>query len=127
MTNKNIVFVYGTFMRGKIGHSVMKTASIGGCKYLGPAYTVQHFSMYDCGEFPTVVQDPNGFPLKGEVYEVDDATLHLMDDIEGHPDFFERREFLLDTGQLAWVYTWDKSRLVMEPMLQPKDGVNTWA
>ena len=29
--------------------------------------------------------------FKGEVYEVDDTLLKILDDFEGHPDFYHRR------------------------------------
>ena len=45
---------------------------------------------------------------KGEVYEVDDTLLKILDDFEGHPDFYHRRlENVKDgNGQVfqCWTY-----------------------
>lgn len=35
--------------------------------------------MHYCGDFPAVVVDNDGFPLKGELYKLDEVTLKLMD------------------------------------------------
>jgi gamma-glutamylaminecyclotransferase len=48
--------------------------------------------------------------IQGELYQIDDITLDLLDDIEGHPDWYRREqvEICLDDGshsiKKAWIY-----------------------
>lgn len=113
---KHLVFVYGTL---KTGHYNHRCLTLGGTskRIFDDAFVKGH--MYDLGPYPAVVITPGSQGVvKGEVWEVDDETLDRLDHLEGHPDFYERKEFYL-TGEggetsswIVWVYT-------MEPMDLP--------
>ena len=43
---------------------------------------------------------------KGEVYEVDDTLLKILDDFEGHPDFYHRRLENVEDGNGKIIQCW---------------------
>jgi gamma-glutamylcyclotransferase (GGCT)/AIG2-like uncharacterized protein YtfP len=67
------VFVYGTLKRGFCNHRLLE-----GCEFFGSAATVPTFKMIETG-FPVIMPDPDGKPVSGEVYTVDDQTLERLD------------------------------------------------
>jgi gamma-glutamylaminecyclotransferase len=76
-----LVFVYGTLKRGDCRHRFMA-----GSKFLGLATTASGFRLFNLGEYPAMVEDPSGGQIEGEVFEVSDATLRLLDEVEGVAD-----------------------------------------
>jgi gamma-glutamylcyclotransferase (GGCT)/AIG2-like uncharacterized protein YtfP len=85
------VFVYGTLLAGESNHRLLQHARL-----LGPATTAATFSMVSLGSFPGLVRGGTT-SISGEVYEVDDATLATLDQLEGHPHFYRRTPISLDT------------------------------
>jgi gamma-glutamylcyclotransferase (GGCT)/AIG2-like uncharacterized protein YtfP len=59
-------------------------------------------------QIPYVKKDEPVSRIRGEVYEVDDAGLDALDDLEGHPRDYrrERARVELDSGETvtAWLY-----------------------
>ena len=78
------VFVYGTLRSGGSQNHRM-----GSAKLLGPAWTLG--ALFRIDWYPGLVPDPAGSPVRGDLYEVDDATLSALDEFEG-PEY--RRESL---------------------------------
>ncbi|HCN78034.1 MAG TPA: gamma-glutamylcyclotransferase [Verrucomicrobiales bacterium] len=73
-----LVFVYGTLKRGKSNH-----AFLDGQKFAGLAVTRAVYRMYDAGGYPGLVYDvENGCPIRGEVWDVDEACLERLDVLE---------------------------------------------
>lgn len=104
MSGKHTVFVYGTLKDGFGNNRLLKSA-----EFIGRACTVLPYVMLDTGGFPVVFQDGGKHNVSGEVYEVDDQTLAMLDRLEGHPSFYERRQIEVDvedTGvlQTCWMY-----------------------
>jgi gamma-glutamylcyclotransferase (GGCT)/AIG2-like uncharacterized protein YtfP len=73
------VFVYGTLKSGIHNHRLLAHA-----KFIGYAITDQAYHMV-AGGFPIVLEGGD-YAVKGEVYEVDDATLRYLDYLEGYRD-----------------------------------------
>jgi gamma-glutamylcyclotransferase (GGCT)/AIG2-like uncharacterized protein YtfP len=99
----NRVFVYGTLRDREPNHYILAEA---GAKVIG--YTrITGYIMLHLGAYPGVVKAPptGGWQIFGEVYDVDDATLLRMDQLEGHPNFYTRIEVDLPApfGK-AWMY-----------------------
>jgi gamma-glutamylaminecyclotransferase len=71
------VFVYGTLKRGFENHRLLENSV-----FVGEARTVTPYSMLD-GAFP-VLRDrgEHCFQVSGELYEVDEPTLALLDELE---------------------------------------------
>jgi gamma-glutamylcyclotransferase (GGCT)/AIG2-like uncharacterized protein YtfP len=76
-----LVFVYGTLKRGDCRHRFMA-----GSKFVGLAATASGYRLFHLGEYPAMVQDPAGGQIEGEVFEVSDATLRRLDEVEGVAD-----------------------------------------
>ncbi len=72
------VFVYGSLKRGAARNDLLKAAV-----FAGNAITAAPFRMLD-GPYPVLRDNgADGFPVSGEVYEVDERTLAELDDYEG--------------------------------------------
>ena len=127
MTTK--VFVYGT-LRSGFGNNRLLVAAT----KVGAAVTRTAFNVTNCG-FPFATEealdgDP-GLPLLGEVYEVDEATQHRLDQLEGHPHFYERvqRSVELLTGELlddVWIYTVRGEMAFRFPLVNSTDNRFHW-
>ena len=79
------VFVYGTLKRGFWNHYLLD-----GCESFGAAATVPTYKMIENG-FPVVMADPEGKPLAGEIYTVDDETLARLDQLEREGSSYDRK------------------------------------
>lgn len=104
MNNKNTnllvnkLFVYGTLKKNFPNFSYLKDA-----KYLYDAYTIDKFNMIDFGHYPGLVKNSKGYPVKGEVYEIDKNILEEIDILEGYPSFYNR-ELSPTTNNLVYLY-----------------------
>ena len=87
------VFVYGTLKSGFWNHYLLD-----GCEFAGDAVTVPTYKMIENG-FPVIRPDPNGKPLAGEIYDVDDETLARLDQLEREGSSYDRK--LIDVNFLA--------------------------
>lgn len=95
----HLIFTYGTLKKGHGNHRLLESAT-----YLGTAQSLPEFTMLHLGGFPGIVRGGETV-IKGELYEVDDATLSRLDRLEGHPTFYERQPLTvtLEDGTTAEV------------------------
>jgi gamma-glutamylaminecyclotransferase len=98
------VFVYGTLMTGFENHIYMSKSRL-----LGKAMTMKKFYMTARFiPFVSDVENEKSNYIIGEVYEVDSQSLNSIDRLEGHPDFYKRKEIdvRLDDGSTmkCWMY-----------------------
>jgi gamma-glutamylaminecyclotransferase len=104
------IFVYGTLKRGQRNNEMLF-----GQQFLGPAQTLPHYRLYDCGRHPALVDNPeNGVAVRGEVWQVSEETLHKLDEYEGVPDYFSRRPISLqgwDSPVEAYFFNGDVTHL----------------
>lgn len=98
----SLVFVYGSLKRNQPNHHWLA-----GATWLGEA-SLNGVPLFDLGPFPMAVAIspvPEGCrPLQGELYQVDGASLHQLDRLEGTPRLFQRHWLTLSDGRSAWVY-----------------------
>jgi gamma-glutamylcyclotransferase (GGCT)/AIG2-like uncharacterized protein YtfP len=94
------VFVYGTLKRGEANHGVLE-----GSEFLGECAVGTGYKMVDLGWYPGVIRGVKGAgEVYGEVYLVDEPTLHSLDAIEGHPNYYTRYK-IATPFKNAWIYT----------------------
>jgi gamma-glutamylcyclotransferase (GGCT)/AIG2-like uncharacterized protein YtfP len=86
------IFVYGTLMRGEVNAHLLAEA-----RFLGAARTERRYELVDLGEYPALCERGT-VSVSGELYEVDEATLTLLDDLEGHPELYRRAPIALEGG-----------------------------
>ena len=72
------LFVYGTLKRG-----YSRAEALRGEKFLGTAKTEARYRMYNCGNYPGLVESPDGLSIEGELWEVSPECLKRLDEIEG--------------------------------------------
>jgi gamma-glutamylcyclotransferase (GGCT)/AIG2-like uncharacterized protein YtfP len=98
--NKHRVFVYGTLKRG---HRVRGLDHFGSAEFVGESETVDSdYNMWCLGAFPAISMDGES-RVRGEVWDVDDGVMAVLDNIEGYPDFYNRTQVSTTQGD-AWVY-----------------------
>lgn len=105
----NKVFVYGTLMRGEENHDYFLGGSRFICLAELPGYAIYNVDR----SYPGIVPE-EGERVKGEVYEIDAATLEQLDELEDEGSLYVRREVELDTDQgpikaLAYIWNLDVS------------------
>ncbi|QBQ97760.1 gamma-glutamylcyclotransferase family protein [Paraburkholderia pallida] len=76
------VFIYGTLRAGEINDINLAAArnAIGQPRLVGRTAVAGH--LFDFGTYPGMIADPKAAPVIGEVYEVDDALVAVLDEIE---------------------------------------------
>lgn len=108
MDEPELVFVYGTLRRGYVNHPRLR-----GAQDLGPARTSQAYALY-LDDFPYLLEEQAVKAITGELYAVSAAGLALLDQLEEHPDWYERRRrpVIDSAGQVrqAWIYFFPQPR-----------------
>jgi gamma-glutamylcyclotransferase (GGCT)/AIG2-like uncharacterized protein YtfP/lysophospholipase L1-like esterase len=101
------IFFYGTLKRGGCRSHVLR-----GQRFAGEAKTVAKYRMYNTGSYPALVEDEDGLEVEGEVWEVDDECLQVVDAIEAVPDLYERKPVSLTGPGMDGVETYIYRRSV---------------
>ena len=96
----DLVFVYGTLLRGESNHDVWLSAA----RFIDTDRTAPCFTLFSCGDYPALVNGGED-SVPGEVFEVSGAQLARLDVLEECPGFYERQRIRLASGREAWVYT----------------------
>ena len=101
----NRVFVYGTLRRSLEWHHILSNSN-----FLGEAKTKDKYALY-ADDIPYVIQNEAISNIIGEVYEVNESTLSRLDNLEGHPDWYCRKEINVTIEEKeisAWIYFFPK-------------------
>ncbi|RQH08027.1 gamma-glutamylcyclotransferase family protein [Paraburkholderia dinghuensis] len=104
------VFVYGTLRAGEINDIIVAAArnEIMQPRLLGRAAVAGR--LFDFGSYPGMIADAYAAPVLGEVYEIDDALVPVLDDIEkvypGVPGLFlsQQVEVEVEGRQMACLF-----------------------
>jgi len=98
MANKHVanklVFVYGTLKRGQPNHDWLTRPTNGSAVFRGRASTSDAFPLVVASRYniPFLLDAPGrGHCVSGELYEVDDAMMVKLDELELHPDVYLRQ------------------------------------
>lgn len=100
---KHLVFVYGTLRTGYGNNRLLVTA-----RRLGDHLTDPKYTMYNTGRFPYVAEGGKQ-AITGEVWQVTGDVLRNLDGLEGHPDFYCRKQDISTKWGDAWIYLLDGS------------------
>ena len=75
-----LLFIYGTLKRGHCRAPVLIRQ-----RCLGAAQTRPIYRLFNCGTYPGLVRagQDDGLSVEGELWEIDDDCLALLDDEEG--------------------------------------------
>lgn len=102
------VFVYGTLKRGQPNNKLMEGIFDGEVTYMGKAVTGKEFPLViapAAWNLPCLLAaEGTGKKVRGELFEVDEEMLSFLDQFEGHPDFYRRKQVIIQltedhTGQ----------------------------
>ena len=95
------IFVYGTLKRGCCRNDVLMG------DFVSEVITMPNYKMYDVGGFPALVEDPNGIAIHGELWDVGDMMLSILDMIEGVArGLYKRCIVNLSNNEKAIAYLW---------------------
>ncbi len=90
------LFVYGTLMQGEPNHGLLRTAK------LIAEDALQGACLYDLGPYPMILLESGC--VYGERYYIPLNLLPAIDDLEEHPEVYQRQWLQLLSGESAWVY-----------------------
>lgn len=100
------VFVYGTLRAGEvndIGQAAARSA-LGMPKLIGEGSV--RGRLFDFGNYPGLVPDDDGIHVRGDVYEVDERLVSVLDEIEevypGEAGLFMQHEVTVDIDGAAF-------------------------
>lgn len=94
------VFVYGTL---KKGNNIRGLDTLGNAEFVAVAKTKDaRYTLWNLGAFPAV-QPRGDNHIQGEVWEVNQDMMDLLDSIEGYPEFYNRMQIDTTSGR-AWIY-----------------------
>lgn len=104
----DLVFVYGTLKTSYGNNRLLSTSQL----VEGDAVTKDNFLLGNVGypvAFPTQVVPSQhhhlAFPVVGEVWAMDTPlTFSDLDFLEGHPEWYERRLTMTQSGKRVWMY-----------------------
>ncbi|KAL3288470.1 hypothetical protein HHI36_002915 [Cryptolaemus montrouzieri] len=105
------VFVYGTLKTGEPNYHTF-SQNLGHYKLIGDAITSVKYPLIIGTKYniPFLLHEPGtGHNVRGEMYEVDNKMLAVLDELEDHPNFYIREEndviLMRDsTAHKAWIY-----------------------
>ncbi|XP_075546058.1 putative gamma-glutamylcyclotransferase CG2811 [Dermacentor variabilis] len=92
-TQTHYVFVYGTLKTGETNHTILTNPDNGRSALVGQARTLKKWPLVlvSSYEIPCLLPyEGVGHEICGEVYQVDDRMLDVLDRLESHPDFYVR-------------------------------------
>jgi gamma-glutamylaminecyclotransferase len=92
------VFVYGTLRGGEANHHLLATAT-----FVRDARTPPAFTLYAFEGHPGM-GDGGTSAIVGECFDVDEATLAMLDELEDHPRWYQRRSLALEDGEVVLAY-----------------------
>ena len=101
MKNTILLFAYGTLMSGYGNNYYLRNQ-----KFIGNGTTNEKYTMYASG-IPFINEEEKTSQIHGELWEVDIKALPYIDALEGHPDWYQRKQVLVTVNgneYTAWLY-----------------------
>ena len=126
------VFVYGTLKQNQPNHYMLEnggpdladfqstTEEFQPAKFIGQAHTKEKYPLVIASKFniPYLLDQPGtGHQIHGEIYLVNDLLLKILDDFEGHPNYYLRRQesvmHSMQEEEKCWTYFLPKFKVEM--------------
>lgn len=98
------IFVYGTLKQGFPNHAVNTGRRVDGTFRTRVSFPLYVVRLHKEDRAPWLIDSPGeGFPVVGQIFEVDSASLQAMDSLEevGKPTGYVRREIELEAVHQA--------------------------
>lgn len=100
MSNKHLVFLYGSLKRGQMNHNIVEKSTFIDC-----GITEEHYNMYAYDNFPMLIESEEESNIRGEIYEVSDEILESIDFLESNGEFYERKLIKIESfKEPVWCY-----------------------
>lgn len=119
MTN-HLIFIYGSLRRGSAGSMTVRFPR---AKFI--AETKVRGRLYDLGPYPGLQLDNADSFVSGEVYEIDDETLKLLDEFETSSNY-RRAQVEISVGagkRSCWTYEPDPSAHPLNKLIPSGDWI----
>ena len=118
MEDQNIVFVYGTLMKGMGNDHFLEKS-----KYLGEGVTDKEYSMYIDIVIPKITITPR-YKIDGELYLVSDNDMILMDKLEGKYSKMVTKVYNKKSRKFvdAYIYVWERPIMMRKDVVINKNG-----
>lgn len=98
MTETRQIFVYGTLMRGELGHRWLA-----GARFLHPARTAARYELVSMGWYPALVEGGRT-AVVGEIFAVPEGDMPALDAYEDVPALYARLPVELSDGTRVEAY-----------------------
>ena len=118
MEDQNIVFVYGTLMKGMGNDHFLEKS-----KYLGEGVTDKEYSMYIDIVIPKITITPR-YKIDGELYLVSDNDMILMNKLEGKYSKMVTKVYNKKSRKFvdAYIYVWERPIMMRKDVVINKNG-----
>lgn len=96
---KLLVFVYGTLKINEPNHYWLADRANGVSKMATKGKTSDQYPLLIATRYniPFLLDLPGiGNAINGEIYEIDEPMLIKLDELEGHPDYYLRKEITIN-------------------------------
>ena len=126
LLQQQLLFVYGTLMRGGYAEGHLSD-----CTYIGKAI-LKDYAMYDLGNFPGIVSK-NSEWVEGELYIIHGNAFDRMDRYEGEGTLYRREIVTVESSsglRQAWAYIYldePEGKVMREPWIKNEDDVVWYA
>lgn len=99
--NTVLLFAYGTLMSGYGNNHYLRNQ-----KLIGAGTTDKEYTMYASG-IPFINENEKTSQIHGELWEVESSALPYIDNLEGHPNWYQRKQIPVTVNgekYTAWLY-----------------------
>jgi gamma-glutamylcyclotransferase (GGCT)/AIG2-like uncharacterized protein YtfP len=111
MSEKKLLFVYGSLRQGLGNHSFLRDENV---SYLGNFITEPEWTMISLGGFPALLEGGNT-AITGELYSVPEPVYRAIERLEGYPTFYNRKPLTTPLGEAEVYYIEEMERYGRNP------------
>lgn len=91
-----LLFVYGSLKRGFRLHAHLQAGT-----FRGVARTKPGYALYRLGWYPGMVAEATSDGVSGELYEVPETLLPVLDEVEGVPHLYQRTRITITCAEYS--------------------------